>query len=263
MSGWLHELRVADLDGDGTREWVGGSGPAVKLFDEEGSLYWEHALNGGAHLVGIRDVNGDGFQEIIAQDSVRVTALQANGSPLWASPPFHELAAAIMGPSGDIFVQGGDRLYELNANGEPTRSEDSAIAEGRLLAARLATPRGEVNLFTGMRERFFGGPADRFPLVDGDIDGDDRNDVVVVARNGVVAYDTAGAALLRVRGHDVIIGAAAAGNLDGQPGDEVVLFIGQYGLVVLGRAPSTKIAAEASWMSSHLGAELAPARRSL
>lgn len=78
-------------------------------------------------------------------------------------------------------------------------------------------------------------------MVDADVDGDGRNDVMVVARHGVVAYDTAGAALLRVRGHDVSIGAAAAGNLDGQPGDEIVLSIGQYGLVVLGRAASSAV----------------------
>jgi len=244
VSGLLADLQVADLDGDGVREWVAGGG-GLKLFDADWSVYWERSTEDFAHLVGIRDLNGDGFEEIIVHDSVRVTALQADGVPLWVSPPFREIAGVVMGPTGDIVVQADGRLSGLSELGERREIANSAIAEGQLLAARVATPQGDLNLFAGLRTRFFGGPAERFPLVDADVNGDSRDDVIVAARHGVVAYDTSGATLLHMRGHDVGIDAIAAGDLDGQPGDEIVLFIGQYGLVVLGRTPTAPVVAGA------------------
>jgi len=241
-AGWLGQLYAADLDGDGAREWVGGGGN-VKLLDSEGAVYWNRLEGDFAQLIGIRDLNGDGFQEILVHDSVRVTALQADGVPLWLTPPFRELAGAVMGPAGDVIVQADDRLFSLDERGGRGEIENAAAAKGRLLAARVATPDGELNLFAGARERFFGGPAQRYPLVDADVDGDGRDDVIVAARHGVIVYDTAGAMLLHLRGHDVSIEAIAAGNLDGQGGDEIVLFIGQYGLVVLGPTPSAHVVA--------------------
>jgi hypothetical protein len=113
---------------------------------------------------------------------------------------------------------------KLSARGKIT-ARGAKAPEGRKLSGRVETPEGPLD--------YFEGEWDPSPMLDHDVDGDGRDDVVVAGRQGVIVYDPSGQPILRVRSHDVGI-TAAVGDLDGKPGEELALFIEHYGLVVLG-----------------------------
>ena len=104
---------------------------------------------------------------------------------------------------------------------------------------------GDGYIGLNIKPRLSGHPAqlDRFVARHKDeiaADGDGRNDIVIATGDGLVAYDSKdGSTLLRVSGDDTSF-VAALGDLDGHIGDEVVLFVRQYGLIVLGVQTETR-----------------------
>ncbi|MEM9463398.1 MAG: redoxin family protein [Myxococcota bacterium] len=224
LSGWARSLDVTDLDGDGKREWIVGGWRDVKVLDHSGELYWEHSGDSQMTVAAHPDLNGDGFQEILLQEGDRVVAMKAVPEPMWTSAPFKGLEAVRVDPRGGLVVQADGELIELGARGE-VRSRGAKAPEGRTLSGRVETPDGVIDLYEGQW--------DPTPQLEHDIDGDGRDDVVVAARQGLIVYDHQGQPLVRVRSHDVGI-LAAVGDLDGKAGEEVVLFVEHYGLVVLG-----------------------------
>ena len=226
LAGWTRSLDSTDLDGDGKREWIVGGYRDVKVLDHTGELYWEHKGDGMVTVAGHHDLNGDGFQEILLQEGDRVVAMKAVPDPMWTSAPFKELESVKIDPTGGLVVQADGELFELSPRGE-IKSKDTKAPEGRTHSGRIDTPEGTVDVFQGKWD-----PA---PELQHDIDGDGQDDVVVAGRHGVIVYDREGQPLLRVRSHDVSI-KVAVGDLDGKAGDEVVLFVEHYGLVVLGKS---------------------------
>jgi thiol-disulfide isomerase/thioredoxin len=224
LTGWSRSLHATDLDGDGKREWIVGGWQDLKVLDHQGDLYWEHKGKGMVTMAAHHDLDGDGFQELVLQDGDRVVAMKAVPDPLWTSVPFEELEAVRVDPAGGLVVQADGQLVRLSARGKVVARGGQA-PEGRTLSGRVDTPDGVLD--------FFEGQWDPTPVLDHDIDGDGRDDVVVAGQQGVIVYDQSGQPILRVRSHDVGI-TAAVGDLDGKPGDELALFVDHYGLVVLG-----------------------------
>ncbi len=225
LQGWTKSLHTTDLDGDGRREWIVGGWQDVKVLDHTGEVYWEHSGDGRVSVAGHHDLNGDGFQELLLQEGERVVAMKAVPDPMWKSTPFKELESVKLDPAGGLLVQADGELFALSARGE-LKSRGGKVPEGRTLSGRIDTPDGPLDLFEG--------EWDPSPLLGHDIDGDGQDDIVVPGRQGVIVYDQQGAPILRVRSHDVGV-KAAVGDLDGKAGDELVLFVKHYGLIVLGK----------------------------
>jgi len=225
LTGWSRSLATTDLDGDGKREWIVGGWQDVKVLDNHGELYWEHASESMVTVAAHHDLDGDGFQELVLQDGERVVAMKAVPDPLWTSAPFEKLEAVKLDPAGGIAVQANGELVRMNARGKIVERRGKA-PEGRKLSGRIDTPEGMIDVFEGEWD-----PA---PKLEHDIDGDGRDDVVVAGEQGVIVYDQSGQPILRVRSHDVGI-TAAVGDLDGKAGDELALFVEHYGVVVLGK----------------------------
>lgn len=225
LTGWSRSLHATDLDGDGKREWIVGGWQDVKVLDHQGELYWEHEGKAMLTMAAHHDLDGDGFQELVLQDGERVVAMKAVPDPFWTSAPFEKLEAVRIDPAGGLAVQANGELLRLDARGKLVERRGKA-PEGRKLSGRIDGPDGMLDLFEGEWD-----PA---PILEHDVDGDGRDDVVVPGRQGVIAYDAAGQPILRVRSHDVGI-TAAVGDLDGKPGEELALFVEHYGVVVLGK----------------------------
>lgn len=225
LTGWSRSLEATDLDGDGKREWIVGGWQDVKVLDNQGELYWEHTGKGMVTVAGHHDLDGDGFQELVLQDGERVVAMKAVPDPLWTSAPFEKLEAVEIDPAGGLAVQANGELVRLSPRGKLVERRGKA-PEGRKLSGRIDTPDGMIDVFEG--------EWDPSPMLEHDVDGDGRDDVVVAGRQGVIVYDPSGQPILRVRSHDVGI-TAAVGDLDGKPGEELALFVEHYGVVVLGK----------------------------
>lgn len=71
--------------------------------------------------------------------------------------------------------------------------------------------------------------------VNHDLDGDGTNDIVLADDSSLWAFDANLAPIVSLRLGEGVFMPWSAGNLDGRPGDEIVLFVANYGLVALGR----------------------------
>jgi hypothetical protein len=71
------------------------------------------------------------------------------------------------------------------------------------------------------------------------LDGDDRKDILLINRGGVTVFDQDGSILLSLLvAENQTEPRAKLVDLDGKPGDELVVNIPGYGLVALGRNSS-------------------------
>jgi hypothetical protein len=158
-------------------------------------------------------------------DNGRVVIMKSVPQPFWKTPPLKDPQALVLDPNAGVVVQTDGRLIQFATNGTVSADRREPPAN-RILNARMATPAGIRDIFSGEWS-----PK---ALVDFDIDGDGRNDIVIADDSGVVAYDQSGKTLLKIRSGDVGI-TATAGELDGLPGAELAIAVDHYGLVVLGR----------------------------
>jgi thiol-disulfide isomerase/thioredoxin len=230
LQGWIQGLRPEDLDGDGTREWLVTTYTELKVLDSNGEQYWK--LEPGTRqpeIVDCPDLDGDGLKEIVLKGNDRVVAVKHVPEQLWRNEDFKELQVVRPDPRGGLLAQADDVVQALDERGRPSGWSMNA-AQGYSLSGRIDVGEGRwLDLYDGRW--------DRTPELSHDIDGDGREDIILVRWQGVVAYDVDGAPLLRISGDDTEF-RAAFGDLDGRPGDEVVLFVKHYGLVVLGRKPA-------------------------
>ncbi len=236
LQGRARELVAADLDGNGKREWILTGWSDVKVLDSTGELYWSHEPGArGLELTTVRDLDGDGLMEIVIKGQNRITALRFVPDPLWDNPDVPELQAVRYDPAGTLVAQIDDRLHVLNAAG--AASEEALEVRGGF------THSGRIALGESRWLDFFAGQWDRAPMLDHDIDGDGRNDVVIATWGGIEAYDIDGTPILRIKGEDTSFDVAI-GDLDGRPGDEIVLSVRHYGLIALGRkaVPADQVA---------------------
>ncbi len=226
-------LKAADLDGDGRHEWLVRAGRSeVTVIDSEGRPYWSYYGRGSDEtfdLAGVTDLDGDGFQEVVVRSGDSVTALRNVNQPQWIHRSRESLIHAMVDARGRIWAQSDRGLFPIDAFGKA--GPVAAPAMGSMLL------KGEVIGNKGERLKIFG--SRYVPLVDADhdLDGDGRPDIVVVSEGGgVSAYDRDGKTILSLWiSENQATPHVALADLDGRPGDEMVLFIPQYGLVALGK----------------------------
>jgi hypothetical protein len=228
-------LRGTDLDGDGEKEWiVWDNDSALTVVDSRGRAYWtQYGVEDPAaswdkfEVGGVADLDGDGLQEIVVRSEDSVTALRAVGQRQWVYRSGQPLSHVMVDSSGGIWAQSDLGLFpidDLGRAGDPVLPSFGGLRfQGQIVGAR-----GELLRVFASR-----------PVVadiDHDLDGDGREDVLMSSRGGVSAYDGDGKTILSLSiTAGLGVTRVALADLDGKPGDEMVIFIPQYGLVALGR----------------------------
>lgn len=223
LSGYTMGARAADLDGDGSQEWVLAGWQSLKVVDSRGEIYWDYKTSRMADVKGIADLDGDGFSEIIVKDEDKVLAMKAVPEARWKTEAVEGLEAVAVSGS-DVLVQVDGSVLRYGADGK-ARGKGTKAPEG-MQAGGVATVDGKsVDVYLGRW--------DDAPITDFDVDGDGEADIIVTSRGGVVAYNASGKPILKIRGEGAGL-STAVGDLDGKPGAELAIFVEHYGLVVLG-----------------------------
>ena len=225
-------LRGIDLDGDGDREWVVTVRGTLIAVDGMGESFWTfYGDPDTLEVVDARDLNGDGTRELLVRDRDRVVALTHFGTTLWKTEPLTDLRVVRIDPLGVLLLQVGDQLKRLDHQGR-FREPSMTIPAGFELKGSIGRHGDRyvdaVGRGAGYSLRLLG---------QGDVTGDGEDDLLYLGVNGLIAYDASGAVVLRVGGD---IATAALGNLDSEPGAEIVIFIENYGMVALGRRPTPR-----------------------
>ena len=226
---WLNGAYVAtgDTDGDGRAEIIDGldAGCCTTLHvldaatgaDRSGFFPYGNRSEVGAR-VAAGDVNGDGRDEIFAVPlgGRRVSLYAPLGGEAFRSfEPFGpEAGSGVTIAVGDVLGDARPELVATAATGAGVQVRVVDIGSGRILATY----------------RPFDAPAVAPEVAVGDIDGNGRKDVVVLARlpdgTKVRALDAAGAQVADffVLDAGIVPGASlAAGDLDGDKQAEIVL----------------------------------------
>jgi hypothetical protein len=201
------------------------------VFDDSGELYWnwEPGIS-RFDITSIEDLDGkdSGQKEMVLKaDDAMVAIGNIPESRRWRNDDFKELQGLTPLPGGGFLALVDDELRTVTSEGRFAETLGKT-PEGYTLSGRVsAEDGGHRNLFAGQW--------DDDPLLDHDIDGDGDKEIVIATGDGLIAFDAAnGSPILRISGDDTSF-QAALGDLNGLPGDEVVLFVRQYGIVVLGR----------------------------
>ena len=245
------KLTGVDLDGDGENEWIAEDDVSFSLVNSRGEPYWYYRSTSTSHnLAGFRDLDGDGWLEIVIKDGSSVAAKKALPGLLWQTPPLGALRSVVLDPGGALLAQMEDGLRTLDPRGVPTGGLEPITGKGTL-AGRIGTGEDHLDVY---RDSFGG----RVVITD-NLARSGKQEVLVLGSSTATAFSQEGKVLLRLWvGENRGELQAAAGDLDGRPGDELVLFIPRYGLVALGagaQADTTPAAA-----SSDSGAMLRCAR---
>ena len=220
-------VTTADTDGDGRAEIVDGldAGCCTTLHvldaatgaDRLGFFPYGNRSEVGAR-VAAGDVNGDGRDELFAVPvgGRRVSLYGPLGGEAFRSfEPFGaEAGSGVTIATGDVLGDARPELVATAATGAGVEVRVVDIGSGQLLATY----------------RPFGAPAVAPEVAVGDVDGNGREDVVVLARlpdgTRVGAFDAAGARVADffVLDAGIVPGASlAAGDLDGDGRAEIVL----------------------------------------
>ncbi len=223
LSGYTMGARAADLDGDGSQEWILAGWQSLKVVDSRGELYWDYKTSRMADVKGIADLDGDGFSEIIVQDEDKVLAMKAVPEARWKTEAVEGLEAVAVSGS-DVLVQVDGSVLRYGADGK-ARGKGTKAPEGMQTGGVASVDGKNVDVYLGRW--------DDAPITDFDVDGDGQADIIVTSRGGVVAYNAAGKPILKIRGEGAGL-STAVGDLDGKPGAELAIFVEHYGLVVLG-----------------------------
>lgn len=224
-----NKVRAEDLDGDGKRDWIVETENGFSIKDSEGEDYWGRIYpSGSPKIVGVQDLDGDGSKEIIVQQQDSFRALKANGRDLWRKEMPKDLSVVEPDPRGGMLVQTNGKTRHLDAEGKlgaPSRK----VPPGRQLLGRVSLGADRyLNLYGS---GFWYRAESRY-----DIDGDGRKDILISDTSSLSGYDADGKLLLTLRlGGGEQTMPWSAGDLDGVPGDEIVLQVSNYGLVALGR----------------------------
>jgi hypothetical protein len=226
-------LEGADLDGDGTHEWIVGGSEGFNLVDSAGETYWRYpAMSDTLRVAGILDLAGDGNREILFQDSSMVAAKKPLPGNLWKTEPMGFIRTAVTSPSGTLLVQTAEGIQELDRKGRPVGALAPARRDG-VLKGRMDREGGSVDLFG---PAYGADVATPFNLV-----GDGKRNILVYEARAMTLFSQEGARGMILRFPSMLSEVRmAAGDLDGRPGDELLLVIPHYGLVALGASPEAK-----------------------
>jgi len=221
----------ADLDGDGVSEWIGQKERGFDVMDQNGESYWSYSGFSDSDyldLGGFLDLDGDGRKEILVRLGDSVTALRNIPTPLWNLDSLTDVKGFTLDPQGGIWVQAGSTVREVDARGHPTGASFQAPGSTVL--------RGEIDRGT----RLFGYRYSSSVDVTHDLDGDGRKDILVVSREGIRVFSQEGAVLMAIQiTENQSYPEVTLADLDGRKGDEMILYVPQYGLVALGRKGET------------------------
>jgi thiol-disulfide isomerase/thioredoxin len=223
---WWRGLETTDLDGDGRREWVGLGYDALVVTDAEGSAYWDRSFQDEVTFGRFAPAGEAGRQGMVIQSGKEIVALGTTSGTTWKTERLDGIEAIGSDPRGTLLVQKEGTLLALDASGKLSAA-GTEVPRSRDFAGRMAVGAGTIDFFTGTW--------DREPILGHDVDGDGREDIVLIGYRSVRAFAADGRLLLRIDGGEERILSAGLGKLDGRPGDEIALLIDKYGLVVLGR----------------------------
>jgi hypothetical protein len=217
-----------DLDGDGKSEWMIWGPQWLTLIDSSGGRYWgvSSLYEDKLQYLGVRrPLDGDDLS-VVLRDGDWVYARGVLPGTLWTSPPLGRVKSVVLDRHGDLLVQTDETIRMLDGAGRFTGPVQKAPS-GALLAGRISDAGHQAwDLFT-----YASGPKiqtlDRFTS-----EGPEQ---ILMAEGGRLSVYTADARpMLILKLLDDSDPIFAAGDLDGKPGDEIVLYIPRYGLVALG-----------------------------
>ena len=225
-------LEGSDLDGDGKIEWILGWGNQIALVDSEGQKYWSSYSPDEIRSVWTQDLDGDGAREIVLQQGASLAARRAVLGSVWITPPLLDLKSVVPNPGGGFLVHEGNRIQTLDQRGKLSDAGAKAPVES-VLAGRIGGGKSSQDLFT-----LPDGPEVRLL---NDFTKKGETEILVASPGFLSIYAQDGKPRLSLKlsdsGSQPIL---VAGDLDGLPGDEIVLFLQGYGIVALGVAPSVK-----------------------
>jgi hypothetical protein len=268
LSGGYEETTLlggSDLDGDGNIEWildehkhlpfVQFQGPKhwghLALVDSQGGKYWSYLISEeDFRFVSQQDLDGDGVLELIFRQANSVTARRAIAANLWSTPPLVGLKSVVPNPEGGFLVHEGSRIQALDRWGKLSESAVKAPA-GAVLAGRIGRGKSSQDLFT-----ILDGPEVRLL---NDFTKQGGTEILVASPGFLSIYSLDGKPRLSLQlNDDTHAPILASGDLDGLPGDEIVLYARGYGLVAFGVAPSVKAGGKEERSRENAGS---PARR--
>lgn len=226
-------VAAGDVDRDGETEIVTvprqGGGPHVRIFNSRGELEFQfmafpESYRGGLSLA-VADFTGDGKDDIAVGTGKGVGAVvrifDSAGMQRYQVVPYDiNYVDGINVAAGDI---DGDNVPELVV----------APASATKLPVRVFLPTGEKKLeFTPYTTVFRGG----VNVAVGDVDGDDRGDIVVVPGQGgapqVKVYNNRGKSYLQFMSYSQSFRGGvnlAVGDVDGDGNNEIVTAPGASG----------------------------------
>lgn len=221
----------ADLDGDGANEWILTGDHTIRVVDAQGYMYWRSGYyEEYPQIAGVSDLDEDGSLEIIVRSGDRVDALRAIPSRLWSNEDLHGVMSVAVDSHGTVEVQTEQGIQILDRRGNPKGPP-----------RRVPVPA----YYRGKLERFQGGPLRVFATryndsadFSHDLDGDGRKDLLVPSNAGLSVYSAEGTPLLimeTLESQTQLLSALV--HVDGRKGDELVVYVPNYGLVALGVAP--------------------------
>jgi len=235
----LYGLRGVDLDGDGTNEWVASKDSGFQVLDDAGSAYWSfdsYDSSKSFEIGGFADLDRDGRKEILVRSGDTIRALRNVPGLLWKNETLKDVKALIVDGRQTIWTQTGDTVHRLDVKGRITGTGFQAPGRTVFLGETLPGSPRSLRAF---------GIAYRPALSFGDLDGDGRKDILLTKTGGVTVFNQDGSILLSLLVAENQTGPRAKlADLDGKPGDELIVNIPGYGLVALGmKSTQGKVAA--------------------
>jgi len=182
---------TSDLDRDGGQEIIvykGGEPPEIRVYRQDGSLYWTAPLGttgvpgGNLHIPLVADINGDGYDEVIAYrippglfGPSKLYAFARDGAPLpgWPVQVPQDYRPTLAAADLDL---DGDQEVVIKGNWAPNRVMVVVGGDGQILSQ------------WSLPEKTWEGPIESYPAV-GNLDADPEPEIVAADPSEFAGYD--------------------------------------------------------------------------